>query len=153
MSCPKPVKPVDLGDKKVPLGTLLRDAARLLEGEEAHVLPPDALDPYLISLLWRVNARPGLMLSEYANSHGIDLASYSRWANKLVDLGLLLKHLDGADSRRRRLYMTDAGMDALDENLKGYESVEAMVEGRMGSDSYFQLRKMLAAFIVTLPKG
>lgn len=152
MSYSKPVLPVTPGNIKVPLGTMLRDAARLLEGDEDDGLPQDALDPYLISYLWRINARPGLTLSEYSKSHGVDLASYSRWANKLVAMGFVSKLKDGSDSRRRRLQITDAGLAALHESLQAYESVEAMVEARMGYDSYLQLRKMLAAFLVTMPK-
>lgn len=152
MSFSKPVFPIVPGDQRVPLGTMLRDAARLLEDDEGDGLPEDGLNPYLISYLWRINARPGLTLSEYAKSHGVDLASYSRWANKLVAMGFVSKQLDGSDSRRRRLKITESGSDMLLESLQSYESVEAMIEQRMGSESYEQLRKMLATFLVTLPK-
>ena len=85
----------------------------------------------------------GISQGELSRLFGVDPARVSRVGRVLEKEGLVRRERDPEDGRVMRLYLTDAGREALEKRRAAEEAVEARVRRVMSEDEVEELRRML----------
>lgn len=85
----------------------------------------------------------GMTQGEMSRVFGVDPARVSRVGRALEKEGLVRRERDPEDGRVMRLYLTDAGREALEKRPAVEEAVEARVRRVMSEDEVEELGRML----------
>ena len=85
----------------------------------------------------------GISQGEMSRLFGVDPARVSRVGRVLEKEGLVRRERDPEDGRVMRLYLTDAGREALEKRPAAEEAVEARVRSVMSEGEVEELRRML----------
>ena len=87
--------------------------------------------------------RNGISQGEMSRVFGVDPARVSRVGRALEGEGLVRRERDPEDGRVVRLYLTDAGREALEKRPAVEEAVEARVRRVMDEDEVEELGRLL----------
>ena len=107
------------------------------------VLRPTGITPLQYTALSVLERRSDLSTAELARNAFVTDQSASDMVSSLEDRGLILRHADAADRRRRVLRLTDAGKAFLEETRPGVEGVEAQMLASLTSAEGASFRRFL----------
>lgn len=97
-----------------------------------------------VSALWLVSERPGIAQVELGQQLQMDRATTMAIVNRLQGRGYLRRERSELDGRKQALFLTEAGIAALDEARICIAEHEAWLKSRFTSDEIKKLVEMLA---------
>lgn len=133
------------------LADALLDRARALQERMTRMIgtvePPPDLTLRQIQVLYICTRQPGVTSSELAQALGVAAPTTSGLVDRLVRHGLLRRTDDPNDRRRRRLQLTEAGTNLVEELEGQTRRAAAMVVPMLSLD---ELSALVAGYEVML---
>jgi DNA-binding MarR family transcriptional regulator len=109
------------------------------------VLRPTGITPLQYTALTVLQRRSDLSTAELARNAFVTDQSASDMVAALEDRGLILRHPDPDDRRRRVLRLTDAGRAFLEDARGGVEGVEVQMLAPLTADEAASFRRFVTA--------
>jgi DNA-binding MarR family transcriptional regulator len=109
------------------------------------VLRPASITPLQYTALTVLERRSDLSTAELARNAFVTDQSAADMIAALEDRGLILRHADQVDRRRRVLRLTDSGQSLLDQVRADVEAVEARMLAPLAADEAESLRRFVTA--------
>ena len=109
------------------------------------LLRPTGITPLQYTALTVLERRSDLSTAELARNAFVTDQSASDMVAALEDRGLIRRHPDPDDRRRRVLRLTDAGREFLEEARSGVEGVEAQMLAPLTADEAASFRRFVTA--------
>ena len=97
-----------------------------------------------VSALWLVADEPGIAQIAVGGKLRMDRATTMTIVNRLQDRGLMRRERSISDGRKHALYLTSAGLTALEEAKARIAEHEAWLKSRFEPDEVKKLVEMLA---------
>ena len=110
-----------------------------------EVLRPSGITPLQYTALTVLERRSDLSTAELARNAFVTDQSASDMVTALEDRGLILRHADPVDRRRRVLRLTDAGQAFLGAARAGVEGVEAQMLAPLTAAEAASFRRFVTA--------
>jgi DNA-binding MarR family transcriptional regulator len=110
-----------------------------------EVLRPASITPLQYTALTVLERRSDLSTAELARNAFVTDQSASDMVAALEDRGLILRHPDPDDRRRRVLRLTDAGRAFLEDARGGVEGVEVQMLAPLTADEAASFRRFVTA--------
>jgi DNA-binding MarR family transcriptional regulator len=107
------------------------------------------LDLRLVMALSYLGDHDGIPQQELVDAFWMDAKNVVLLLNELEDGGYLIRRRDLEDRRRHRVYITDAGRDALERAARAQEQIEERVLGGLSADERAAFRKLLIRALQT----
>ncbi|MFZ0041244.1 MAG: MarR family winged helix-turn-helix transcriptional regulator [Solirubrobacteraceae bacterium] len=101
------------------------------------------IDLRLLMALSFLGDHDGAPQQELVDALCMDAKNVVLVLNDLEDLGYLVRRRDSEDRRRHRVFITDAGHEALDQALRAQESIENEVLQALDADERATLWRLL----------
>lgn len=97
-----------------------------------------------VSVLWLVGDRPGIAQIDVGSNLSMDRATTMTIVNRLQDRGYLRRERSESDGRKQALFLTDEGMQALEDAKGCIAEHEAWLKSRFTAEEIEKLVEMLA---------
>lgn len=101
------------------------------------------MDLRLLMALSYLGDHDGIPQQELVDAFWMDAKNVVLLLNELEDGGYLIRRRDLEDRRRHRVFITDAGRDALERAARAQEEIEESVLRGLGPDERAAFRKLL----------
>jgi DNA-binding MarR family transcriptional regulator len=127
------------GDPSTSLAVRLRQAEAAIRDQLLPLLVEHRLSMEHWRIMAVVDDHPGIGMGSLASTAVVPAATLTRHTDKLVELGIVVRHVDPADKRRVVLALSPRGRD-LATRLRTEERRAAVADGRdlTGTDTQLQ---------------
>ena len=128
-------------------GHLLRRCQQRAVEIYAQEVGDAGLRPPQFAVVLTVHKKQGLNQTELVRLTGIDRSTIADMISRLVKRGLLTRTRTSDDQRANRLWITDAGVDALDATVAAMERAQERIMAPVPADrraGCLELLKLLA---------
>ena len=127
-------------------GHLLRRAQQRAIEIYQHEVGENGLRPPQFSLMLSVYQNPGINQTELVKLTGVDRSTVADTITRLEKRGLI-RRKPGEDQRARRLWVTDAGAEAVDRDIVGGQKAQDLIMApipRSERERFLELLRQIA---------
>jgi DNA-binding MarR family transcriptional regulator len=132
---------------------LLNVAQRRLQRYLATHGPKGGVTPSQTGLLFVLDKRDGMPMSEVGAALDLGMPGISGLADRMFEAGLITKRVDPDDGRAWRLWLTSAGRKALARAKAGVNEVNARLTEGFSDAEIDIVSRWLASVQTKFPKG
>jgi DNA-binding MarR family transcriptional regulator len=105
------------------------------------------MTPAQFSVLWIIDANPGLSQARVAGALAIERARLVQMIDRLETAGLVQRERSATDRRSHALHLTAAGVQLIARAHGAFEEHERKVTERLGAKNRAELMRILAPFL------
>ena len=105
------------------------------------LMADSGLHPGQPRMLEYIRSHPGCTQKEAADELDVTPASAAASLKRLEKAGFVARRPDDTDARRNRLYMTDAGINHLEENKKRFDALDQAMFAGLTEDEVEAFRR------------
>lgn len=133
--------------KKPHLALLLERASRIVSERLTRDIGLDGVSSDHWRVLRHLADESGHAMGEIAERQGINPPTLTKLIDRMVSQSLVQRAADSEDSRRVLVYVTDAGLDLLDELQSRIDRHHASLGALLGERNARQLERLLTLLI------